>query len=262
MHDERQSLFFIITEEERRLNVAMILAGGVGQRMRTGGLPKQFLKLMGKPIIVYTIEKFQACEQIDEIIVVCHNSWIELMEKLVAEYQLSKVIKVVVGGSDRQASIVRGLELIEQNKINKEDIIIIHDGVRPLVTEATINENIRVAKEKGNAMTVKAVTESVVITDEETAEFQNFKKREATYSLTSPQSFRYQELKEAYAKMEKLQKGSEIPLLDTAILYASMGKNMNLVKELGVNLKITTPEDFYYLRAILEMEENKFIFGL
>lgn len=244
------------------MNIALILAGGVGQRMRTGGLPKQFLKLMGKPIVVYTLEKFQMCTQVDKIVIACHNSWIETMEELVKEYHLSKVHKVVVGGSDRQTSIQKGLEIIATMGVNKEDIIVIHDGVRPLVSETTIEENIRVATEFGNAMTVRAVTESVVVTDEQTAEFADFKKRESTYSLTAPQSFQYIELIEAYEKMEQLQENCKMPLLDTALLYASMGKKLNLVKEQGVNLKITTPEDFYYLRAILEMEENKFIFGL
>lgn len=242
------------------MNIALILAAGVGQRMRNEGLPKQFLKLMGKPIVVYTIEKFQNCKEIDSIIVVCHNSWIDHMKQIVRQYDLTKVAKVVVGGIDRQSSVKNGLEMAYTLYTDRDNIIVIHDGVRPLVEEMTICENIRIANQYGNAMTVKAVKESVVVSDKEEAEINDFMKRENTYSLTSPQTFRLGNLMDAYRKLNNI--NSEIPLLDSAIVYAGLGNKIHLVKEHGVNLKITTPEDFYYLKAILEMEENKIIFGL
>lgn len=243
-----------------KMNIALVLAAGVGQRMRNEGLPKQFLKLLGKPIVVYTIEKFQECQEIDKIIVICHNSWIDHMNQIIAQYGLTKVEKVVVGGGDRQSSIINGLEMAYTLYQNKNDIVIIHDGVRPLVDDMTIHENIRVAQKYGNAMTVKAVKESVVVSDEETVKIDAFMKREDTYSLTSPQTFRLGELLDAYKQLDQLD--SEIPLLDASLVYANLGHKIHLVKEQNVNLKVTTPEDYYYLRAILEMEENRYIFGL
>lgn len=242
------------------MNIALILAAGVGQRMRNEGLPKQFLKLIGKPIVVYTIEKFQNCEEIDQIVVVCHHSWVDYMMKIIDQYGLTKVEKVVVGGGNRQESIQGGLEMIYNLHPDRNNIVVIHDGVRPLVEETTIRENIRVAGEYGNAMTVKAVKESVVISDGDKAGIQDFIKREETYSLTSPQTFRLGSIVEAYQRIEGI--NSEMPLLDASLVYAKLGNEIKLVKEQGVNLKVTTPEDFYYLRAILEMEENKYIFGL
>ncbi|MGN0345700.1 MAG: 2-C-methyl-D-erythritol 4-phosphate cytidylyltransferase [Lachnospiraceae bacterium] len=243
------------------MNYAIILAAGVGQRMRNGGLPKQFLNLMGKPIIVYTLEKFEQCEEIDQIVVVCHGSYIEHMNTILKPYGLKKIVKVIVGGTDRQSSLKHGLESVKELGGKPEDIVIIHDGVRPLVHTAIIAENIRIAKQYGCAVTVHPVTESVVITDDENADMGNFMKRADTYSMTAPQSFRLGEIAEAYDKLDSI-KESEIPLLDAAMVYAKLGGTVHLVKEQGTNIKITTPEDYYYLKAMLELEEHKYIFGL
>lgn len=243
------------------MNYAIILAAGVGQRMRSGGLPKQFLKLMGKPIIVYTLEKFEKSEEIDKIIIVCHGGYIEYMQELVDLYKLKKVHKIIVGGSERQNSLKRGLDTISEIGGNKDDIVVIHDGVRPLISTTIISENIRVAKEYGCAITVHPVTESVVITDSDDASMDDFMKRSATYSMTAPQTFKIGEIVEAYEKNEE-NKNKDIPLLDAAMVYANSGGKVHLVKEQGTNIKITTPEDYYFLKAMVELEENKFVFGL
>lgn len=242
------------------MNFAIILAAGVGQRMRNGGMPKQFLKLMGKPIVAYTIDKFEQNEDIDKIIIVCHGSYTEHMQKIVELYQYTKVSAIVVGGSERQSSLEKGLDKVSELGAQDNDVVVIHDGVRPLVSDATIIENIRVAKQYGCAITVHAVTESVVITDSDQAEMNDFKKRADTYSMTAPQSFRIKDIKEAYAK--GVETDGSVPLLDAAMVYANAGGKVHLVKEQGTNIKITTPEDFYYLKGILELEENKYIFGL
>ncbi|MCM1182650.1 MAG: 2-C-methyl-D-erythritol 4-phosphate cytidylyltransferase [Roseburia sp.] len=243
------------------MNYAIVLAAGVGQRMRNGGLPKQFLKLMGKPIVIYTLEKFEECKEIDKILVVCHGSYVEHMRSLIRQYRIGKADKVIVGGSDRQASLLRGLETILADDGKREDIVMIHDGVRPLVSLPTIHENIRVAKQYGCAVTVHPVTETVVITDTDEAGMSDFKKRADTYSMTAPQTFRLGEITDAYRETDGRENG-EMPLLDAAMVYAEAGGEVHLVKEQGTNIKITTPEDYYFLKAMLELEENKFVFGL
>lgn len=243
------------------MNYAIILAAGVGQRMRSGGLPKQFLQLMGKPIVVYTLEKFEQTEDIDKVIIVCHGSYVEQMQKLICLYQLNKAETIIVGGSNRQNSLQRGLDAVKQMGGQENDIVVIHDGVRPLVNITTIQENIRIAKQYGCAVTVHPVTESVVITKSEEAEISDFMKRADTYSLTAPQSFQLGKIMQAYKAIEGADEG-EIPLLDAAMVYAKVGEEVHLVKEQGPNIKITTAEDFYFLKAILELEENKYIFGL
>ena len=243
------------------MNFGIILAAGVGQRMRNGGLPKQFLKLMGKPIIVYTLEKFELSENIDKVVVVCHGSYIDYMQSLLKLYQIHKVEKIIVGGHDRQSSVRRGLDAVQEIGGKDDDIVVIHDGVRPLVSDRTIRENIRVANQQGCAITVHPVTESVVIADGEVANMKDFQKRADTYSMTAPQSFQLGKIIKAYESMKAFDE-EEMPLLDAAMVYAKTGGKIHLVKEQGVNIKITTPEDFYYLKAILELEENKYVFGL
>ena len=127
------------------MTYAIILAAGVGQRMRNGGMPKQFIKLMGKPIVVYTLEKFENTAEIDRIVIVCHNGYIELMQELVELYHLKKVSRIVIGGSERQSSLQIGLDAVAEEGAGDDDIVLIHDGVRPLITEQVIRENIRVA---------------------------------------------------------------------------------------------------------------------
>lgn len=243
------------------VNFAIVLAAGVGQRMRNGGLPKQFLKLMGKPVIIYTLEKFEESSEIDEVIVVCHGSYVEHMKQYLQMYQISKVKRIIVGGNDRQSSLRRGLDAVVEHGGGPEDIVVIHDGVRPLVHVSTIHENIRVAGKYGCAVTVQPVTETVVITETDSAIMSDFKKRADTYSMTAPQTFQLERILKAYAEADRFN-GQDIPLLDAAMVYAQTGGEIHLVKEQGSNLKITTPEDFYCLKAILELEENKFVFGL
>ncbi len=228
--------------------------------MRSGGMPKQFLKLMGKPIIIYTLEKFEDCQEIDKVIVVCHSAYTDLMEELINIYKLKKIKSIVIGGKNRQSSLKAGLQNVLSGGAKDNDVVVIHDGVRPLIRENTIRENIRVAKKCGCAATVHPVVESVVITDSMEAEIGNFMKRDDTYSLTSPQTFKIKNIKEILDNYEN--NDSEMPLLDAAMIYASIGGEVKLVKEQNNNLKVTTPEDFYFLKAMLEMEESRRVFGL
>lgn len=242
------------------MNYALILAGGVGQRMRSSGMPKQFLEVLGKPIIIYTLEQFEECEDIDKIVIACNSSWITHVEKLVQKYNLSKVSKIISGGRERQESVKNGLNAVLEMGAAEDAIVVIHDGVRPLIKKVIISENIRVAKKYGSAMTVRPVIESVVVTDADNAGFDDFKKRDSTYSLTAPQSFRLGKLKETYKRTENIDQ--PIPLLDTALAYTFLGNEIHLVKENNQNIKITTPEDYYILKALLELEESKYVFGI
>lgn len=242
------------------MNYGLILAGGVGQRMRNSGMPKQFLKVLGRPIIVYTLEKFEQCEDIDETIIVCNTAWIEHMEELVQQYNLGKVKAVIPGGKDRQESILNGISCIQECGALDTDVIVIHDGVRPLVQENILSENVRVAAKYGSAMTVHPMVESVVITDKEDVGFDAFRKRDETYSLTAPQSFKLKIIVDAYEKIKG--KDTPMPLLDSALVFTYLGNNIHIIKESNQNIKITTPEDYYILRAMLELQENKSIFGI
>lgn len=237
---------------------AIILAGGTGQRMGIQGMPKQFLKLYGRPIICYTLRTFEDCAAVDSIVIPCNSAWVGHMKKLVAEYNFTKVHSIVDGGKDRQSSIQKGLAAIENP--DDADVVIVHDGVRPLLREEIILENIRTAREKGNAMTVRPNIETVVVTDSDSAYNGNFQSRDMTYTLTSPQTFLTKELTEVYRSIEGNAELSGLP--DASLLYAKLGKPVYLVKDAALNLKITKPEDFYYLKSYLDLNENKQILGL
>ncbi len=243
------------------MNLALILAAGVGQRMRNSGLPKQFLKLFGKPIIIYTLERFEQSPEIDAIVIVCREGYLDLMRGLLADYSMRKVSHLVIGGNSRQASLRKGLEAIREKGGKDEDIVVIHDGVRPMVSLSTIRENVRMAREHGCAVTVRPATESVVVTDSGVAGIADFKNRRSTYFLTSPQTFLLGTIWKAYEAADAEDYGG-MPLLDAGMLYASRGEDVHLVKERNKNVKITTPEDFYYLKAMIELEENMSIFGI
>lgn len=144
-------------------NFALIFAGGVGQRMNTVSLPKQFLKVHGKEIIVHTIEHFQTNSLIDEIVVVCLSDFIPLMTELKNRYNFTKVKYIVSGGKSGQESIFNGLKTLHELSNDKNDIVLIHDGVRPIIDQETINKNIESVKEYGNGITVSKATESVLI---------------------------------------------------------------------------------------------------
>ena len=136
-------------------NVAVIFAGGTGQRMNTRTRPKQFLELHGKPIIIYTLEAFEDHSEIDGIIVVMLESWIPYTKELIRKYNLKKVKDVVPGGASGQDSIYNGL-CAAARFYGDDDIVLIHDGVRPLIDEETITANIRGVEKLGTAITVTA----------------------------------------------------------------------------------------------------------
>lgn len=243
------------------MNVSMILAAGIGQRMRNAGLPKQFLKIAGKPVIIYTLEKFESIAEVDVNIIVCREGYNDYMEQLLQEYKITKKTLVIIGGDNRQQSIKKGLHKLKEMHAQPNDVVIIHDGVRPLVSPSIIRENIRIAELYGSAMTVRQVNESVVVTASNKAKIADFAPRKNTYSLTSPQSFQIGLLWKAYELLQT-QGNDDLPLLDAAMMYARMGNEVNLVKEQKGNIKITTPEDVYYLKAMLELEESRSIFGI
>lgn len=242
------------------MNYGLILAGGTGQRMRTSGMPKQFLMVYGKPIIIYTIEKFVSCSDIDVVVIACNPQYLDYMKELLSKYPFHKKVDVIYGGKDRQGSVQNGVDYINENSGNGDDIIVIHDGVRPLIDNNVISENVTMAQKHGCAMTVKPVIESVVITNGNEAAFDDFKKRDDTMSLTSPQSFKLSVLVKAYRDVEGVD--APIPLLDAALAYTFMGNKIPLVREYNHNIKITTPEDYYILKALIELQENKNVFGL
>ena len=236
---------------------ALIFAGGTGKRMNTKTMPKQFLELHGKPIIIHTIEHFESHPEIKDIVVVCVDDWLDYCKDLLAKFNIKKVSQVVPGGETGQMSIFNGLEALREKYQGNDDYVLIHDGVRPLIDEETISKNIESVKKYGTAITVKPVIETVVQVDEEDI-INNVIERSTCQTAVAPQSFVLSEIHSLHmrAQAEKL-----FDMTDSATLARYFGLPLHTVMGGSENIKITTPSDFYIFRAIYEARENAQIFG-
>lgn len=235
---------------------ALIFAGGTGQRMKTSSKPKQFLELYGKPIIIYTLEYFENHPEVDDIVVVCLKSWIGEFKKLKSKYKITKVSKVVEGGSTGHESIYNGLKIMEE-KSSPDDIILIHDGVRPIISEELITENINTVRKMGSAITVSPVTETVMLLDED-SEIDSIPNRDFMRLAKAPQSFYYKDIWDVH----KRAKEDNIQSWDSADLMKRYGYKLATVESTPYNIKITSPSDYYIFRALFEARENLQIFGI
>lgn len=239
------------------MNVAIIFAGGTGQRMNTKTKPKQFLELHGKPILIYTLGLFQQAPSIDGIILVMLENWIPYSNALIEQYRITKVKAVVPGGKTGQESIYKGIAKAHE-AYPENSIVLIHDGVRPLVDVDTIEKCIRCAKEKGNAITVSPVSETVALMTNDGCVGEILPRRSCQMAK-APQCF---VLGEIYRNHLKAQSEGKSDFIDSASLMQYFGDKLYTVEGPAENIKITTPGDFYIFRAIADARENSQIFGL
>ena len=238
-------------------NVAVIFAGGTGQRMNSKTKPKQFLELHGKPILVYTIEHFQRHKDIDGIVLVILESWIDYCNELVEKFRLTKVRAVIAGGDTGQASICNGIKKAAE-LFGEDSIVLIHDGVRPLIDEATISADIECAKKNGNAITVTSAIETVSLTDDE-GKICDIFERSKCCMARAPQCF---VLKDIISAHEKAAAEGNKQFIDSASMMRYYGHELYTVPGAIENIKITTPSDYYIFRAIVDAREDSQIFGL
>lgn len=240
------------------MNIAIIFAGGSGVRMGAG-IPKQFLEVNGKPIIIHTLQLFQYHKMIDKIYISVLEDYIPYMEELVQEYQLSKVAKVLAGGKTAQDSIYLGLKKAEEEN-EKDSIVLLHDGVRPFVSYEVISENIRSVKKYGNAITCTPCYETILISPNgKTVEKVPFRKE--TYAAQAPQSFYLKDIIRAHDAVRNSETGYE-DMVDACTIVTSQGIEAHMVKGNRGNIKVTTPEDVYMFRALLQYRESEQTFGL
>lgn len=238
------------------MNVAVIFAGGTGQRMNTKARPKQFLELHGKPILVYTLEQFQRHEQIDGIVVVCVEGWLDYCADLIAKYGLPKVAAIVPGGDTGQQSIFHGL--CKASELYPPDtVVLIHDGVRPLVDAETIGGAIACVREHGSAVTVAPAIETITVKSE-SGEVGRIIDRGQCRMARAPQCFYLHDILAAHRQANE---EGKTDFIDSASLMHWYGRPLYTVDGSLENIKITTPMDFYLFRAILDARENFQIFG-
>lgn len=235
------------------MNIAVIFAGGSGQRMHTKDKPKQFLMVHGKPIIVHTVEIFQTHPEIDGIIVVCIEGWIDYMKEMQYRYRLDKIGKIVPGGKTGQLSIYNGLKAASEVYGTDGTIVLIHDGVRPLISHKTITDNIECVKKYGNAVTCAPTKETVVLVDDQN-DIDSVVDRRQSRTAKAPESFYLKDILKA--DEDAISKGITNEI-DSCTLMGHYGMKMHVVEGNYGNIKITTPEDFFTFRAIYDAKENE-----
>lgn len=241
------------------MNIAVIFAGGVGSRMHSKERPKQFLEMYNKPIIIHTLEYFENHPLIDVIVVVCIESWISYLDDLLYKFRIEKVKKVVPGGETGQLSIYNGLKAAKEISLNEKSIVLIHDGVRPLINEQLITDNIESVKKFGSAITTAKVKETILVVTEEDSSIDYIPSRKNSRVAKAPQSFWLDDILTAHEK--SLAEGDN-NCIDSCTMMQKYGFKMHLIDGPSQNIKITTPEDFYTMRAILEAKENEQIYGI
>ena len=227
----------------------LILAGGVGTRMGNIEKPKQFMELMGRPIIIYTIEKFAVNPELDKVIVLTPRQWIKHTEDIVAKNipENDRVV-VIEGGSTRNETIMNGIAYIEKNfGLDDDTVIVTHDAVRPFVTHRILEENIRLAKEYGACDTVIAATDTIVESKNHTV-ISDIPDRSVMYQGQTPQSFKAKLLRATY---EGLSEDEKNILTDACKILAMKGVPVRLVEGEVHNIKITYPYDLRVAESIL-----------
>ena len=239
------------------MNIAVIFAGGTGQRMNTASKPKQFLELHRKPILIYTLEIFQNHPMIDGIVLVCLESWIHYCKELLTKFHIDKVTDVVPGGVSGQDSIFKGLDCAIQN-FSKDSVVLIHDGVRPLINEDTITNAIENVKLYGNAITISPAIETIVL-KKNNGEVGEILDRSNCEMAKAPQCFILSEIYDAHLQSRN---DGKTDFIDSASLMQHYGYKLSTVEGPSENIKITTPSDFYIFRAIIDARENLQILGL
>lgn len=240
------------------MNIAMIFAGGSGVRMGAG-IPKQFLEINSKPVLVHTIQLFQYHEMIDKIYVSTLKEYIPYVEALVQEFGLNKVAAVIPGGETAQDSIYNCL--IKAKSENPEDsVVLLHDGVRPYVGYDVISRNIEGVLKNGNAITCTSCYETILLSESgDTVDSVPYRKN--TYAAQAPQSFRLCDIIDAHDKIRALPTRYE-NMVDACTICTTLGIPVHMVEGNRGNIKVTTPEDVYMFRALLQYKENEQAFGL
>lgn len=237
------------------MTIAVIIAGGSGHRMGQS-IPKQFIHVNDKPVLIYTLENFQRHPQIDAIEVVCIDGWHDMVWAYAKQFNISKLKWVVSGGTTGQESIRNGVYNLE-GKCDDDDIVIIHDGIRPLVEEAVLSDVIVKCKEHGNAVSSMPYNEQIfVIKDEETTE--KYIPRETLRRVVTPQAYKFRKLDDAYH--EAFEK--EIGIYGssyTNTMMVELGETLYFAAGSDKNIKLTTKDDLELFKGYLERDNNTWL---
>ena len=233
------------------MNIAIILAGGTGSRVGSM-LPKQFIEVMGKPIIAYTLEKYQNNKNIDAIEIVSIESYIEYIKKMIQKYNFTKVKWITLGGSTYQQSAMNGIYNL-QNKINGDDIVLIQFAVSPMITDEIIDDAIKVCRKYGNSVAADKIVMCTCIKDNDICS-SNPISRESIIGFNAPWCFKYDLVLSCYKEAEKRRILDKIEPHTTSVLFA-LGYKIYFSKSSPINIKITYKEDLDLFEGYLLLQK-------
>lgn len=231
------------------MNIALIIAGGKGQRMRQE-IPKQFLNVNDKPVIIYTLEAFQTHPDIDKIGVVCVDGWHDILRAYARQYKIDKLDWVVSGGENGQTSIRNGVFYAEK-LYGDQDIILVHDAIRPMVSHEIISDCIVQCKRHGSAVSiVPCNTVALRRTTEQTSS--EVVPRDRLALTQTPQAFPLKKLADAHRKALEMGITNSIA---SCTLMVELGESVHFSIGAETNIKLTTPDDLKIFKALLALRE-------
>lgn len=235
------------------MNIAVILAGGYGSRTAQD-IPKQFINIYDKPLIIYTLECFEWHPDIDGILVVCLEGWHEVLKAYAAQYKITKLKWVIDGGRDGQESTQKGIDEL-RDICQEQDVVLIHDSVRPFVPEDIITDTISVCKKRGSGLSAIRCQETIVRTEDGVSGIEDIHRSEIM-RVQTPQAYMYKRIKEAYKEAEEKGITGEV-YANTLMLH--LGQRLYFAKGSERNIKVTTVEDIEVFKALLNMERESWI---
>ena len=237
------------------MNVAVIIAGGSGQRMGQD-IPKQFINVYDKPVLIYTLESFQRNDLIDAIEVVCIDGWHNVLWAYAKQFNITKVKWVISGGNSAQESIRNGVYNLK-DVCSADDNIIIHDGIRPLVDDEVLEDVIAKCNEFGNGVTSLPYNEQIFVIDDE-ASTTKYIPRETLRRVSTPQAYKFDKLVWAYEKAF----AEEIGIYGssyTNTMMVELGERLYFAKGSDKNIKLTTKDDLEIFKCYLTAGEDKWL---
>lgn len=232
---------------------AMVLAGGVGSRVGAS-CPKQFVEILGKPVLAYTIEIFQNYLEVDAIEVVCHSAWKSYLEEMIQKYNLTKVKWITDGGSTFQDSVINGVKFLK-DKLKNDDYVLIQYGAAPFTSEKIVTDVIRVMKEKDSAVTVTPCYQ-LLGSNDKNGTSKTWVNRDEYIQIACPYGFKYQYLCDIYQRAEEEGLLETVEPHTTSLMYA-LGDTIYQAYGDQTNIKITTKEDLELFEGYVLMKNQK-----
>ncbi len=238
-------------------NIALIIAGGAGHRMQQD-IPKQFINVYDKPVLIYTLEGFQKHPQIDGIELVCIDGWQDMVWAYAKQFNITKLKWIVPGGNSGQESIRNGVFNLE-GELNDDDIVIVHDGIRPLVDEMVLSDVIVVCKKHGNAVTSLPYNEQIfVVNEDDESTTTKYIPRETLRRVSTPQAYKFGKLDWAYH--EAFEKGIGIKgSAYTNTMMVDLGEKLHFAAGSDKNIKLTTKDDLEMFKAYLKSDKDNWL---